>query len=78
MDSKQAKKLKIGDRLLIWSDSPHACSGTVIETGYCAVKIKWDDEEIGVIHINDMTNVSRFSGAVPITPLQPGSAPAAV
>ena len=54
MDYREARKLKVGDRLIIWAER-----GTVIETGCDAVKIKWDDEQIGVIHLRDMEDISR-------------------
>ena len=62
MDEKQAKRLKIGDRVQIWAESPDACTGTVSETGYNAVKIEWDDDQIGIIHLKDMDNVTRHRG----------------
>lgn len=70
MDTKEAAKLKVGDRLLIWADTEHACSGVVIETGYNAVKTRWDDGQIGVLHMDDHVSVSRYSGTIPIIPRQ--------
>jgi hypothetical protein len=55
-----AEKLKIGDRIEIWSGTDEAASGTVIETGYCAIKVKWDDELISIIHFNNMRDVVRL------------------
>jgi hypothetical protein len=37
--------------------------GKVIETGYSAVKIAWDDGQVGIIHHDDMQDVSRDLGA---------------
>lgn len=68
MDTKEAKKLKVGDRLQLWAESPDACTGTVIETGYCAVKTKWDDGQVGIIHHSDHKNVSRWHGEGSIIP----------
>lgn len=59
MRLNEARKLKIDDRVEIWAGSPDAAAGTVIETGYNAVKIKYDDGVIGVIHLRDMKNVTR-------------------
>jgi hypothetical protein len=62
MDSKEAKKIKIGDRVQIWAERPDACTGTAIEVGYNAVKFEWDDGQIGIIHHNDMKDVARHCG----------------
>lgn len=62
MDRREAKRIKIGDRVQIWAESPDACTGTAIEVGYNAVKFEWDDGQIGVIHLNDMKEVSRWGG----------------
>jgi hypothetical protein len=56
MDAKESKKLKVGDGV-IFSDG---VTGTVIETGYNAVKIDWADGQLGcIVHHNDMQDVSR-------------------
>lgn len=55
MTSKQARKLKVGDK--ISTDSlPHGehHEGIVIELGYNSVKTKWDDGQIGITHFDDM------------------------
>jgi hypothetical protein len=71
MDSKEAKKLKVGDRIQIWAGRPDMhCTGTVIETGYRAVKTRWDDGQIGVIHIHDHDDVERYHGDVQIVPIK--------
>jgi hypothetical protein len=62
MDKKEVARLKIGDRVQIWAESPDACTGTVIEKNWCAAKIDWDDGQIGVIHLDDMQNVTRHHG----------------
>jgi len=64
MDKKEAARLKIGDRVQIWAESPDACTGTVIETGYNAVKFKWDDQQIGIVHLNDMKEITRHRGGI--------------
>jgi hypothetical protein len=63
MIKKEAARLKIGDRVQIWAESPDACTGIVIETGYNAVKFRWDDHQVGVIHLNDMKEVTSHYGA---------------
>lgn len=62
MNRKEADRLKINDRVQIWAGSPDACTGTVIEKNWCAAKINWDDGQIGIIHLNDMGNVTRHRG----------------
>jgi hypothetical protein len=59
MNRKEADKLKLGDRVVIWADTENEAHGEVIEHGYCASKFKWDDGEVSVIHANDMVNVMR-------------------
>ncbi len=63
MDKREAKKVKVGDRVQIWAESPDACTGTAIEVGYNAVKFKWDDGQIGIIHHGDFKDVTRHHGA---------------
>lgn len=67
MDRKGADKIKVGDRVQIWAESPDACSGTAIEVGYNAVKFKWDDGQVGIIHKNGMKDVVPHHGPI-ITP----------
>jgi preprotein translocase subunit YajC len=55
MDSKTAKQVKVGDRVRF---SDGVC-GTVRDMGYNAVEIKWDDGQQGVIHHDDMQDVSK-------------------
>jgi hypothetical protein len=62
MNTREAKKLKVGDRIILWAGKPSACTGTVIQTGYNAVKTKWDDGQIGIIHIDDHDDVERYTG----------------
>ncbi len=63
MTRREGKRLKIGDRVDIWRGTPQECSGTVTETGYSAVKFTWDDGVVGVIHMDDLTNVARLEAA---------------
>lgn len=58
MDAKAAKRLKVGTRVR-FSDGVY---GTVRDVGYNAVEIKWDDGQQGVIHHDDMQDVSRDLG----------------
>ena len=62
MTPKDSKKLTIGDRVQIWAESPDACTGSVIETGYNAIKVAWDDGQIGIIHRNGLANVRTHHG----------------
>ena len=55
MDKREAKKLLIGDPV-VFSDG---VKGKVTEKNWMAVKIEWDDGQIGIIHLNDMQDVSR-------------------
>ena len=54
MDRKQSEKLLVGSRVR-FSDG---VLGTVTDTGYSGVHIKWDDGQQGVIHHDDMQDVS--------------------
>lgn len=63
MTPKEADRLlKIGDRVQIWAESPDACTGTITEKNWCAAKIEWDDGQVGVIHLDDMKNVTKHYG----------------
>ena len=55
MNARQAKKLKVGDKVM-WQGS-HTDLGEVIEVGYCAVKIKWDNGQVGLVQHDDMTMI---------------------
>ena len=55
MDRKAASRLEIGTQVR-FSDG---VLGKVIDTSYCAVTIAWDDGQTGVIHLEDMRDVSR-------------------
>ncbi len=59
MNHREAKRIKIGDRVVIWPASENECAGTAIEVGYNAVKFEWDDGQVGAIHHRDMANVER-------------------
>lgn len=58
MDRKASKRLTVG-AIVVFSDGVR---GKVIETGYSAVKISWADGQIGIIHHDDMQDVSRHLG----------------
>lgn len=68
MNKREAKKIKVSDRVVIWADSPDACTGTAIEVGYNAVKFQWDDSQVGIVHHGDFANISRYDGAAKIIP----------
>ena len=73
MTFQDSKKLTISDRVQIWAESPDACTGSVIETGCNAVKVEWDDGQIGIIHRNGLANVSTHHGGK-IVPVLMGAA----
>lgn len=55
MTTKEASRLRVGDRVSTDSFPPDEHhTGEVIEVGYNAVKIEWDDRAIGIIHHADM------------------------
>ncbi len=60
MTYQEAKRIKIGDRVRIWSGTEHEADGTAIEVGYNAVKFGWDDDQVGIIHHRDMANVDAI------------------
>ena len=53
MKTKKAEKLKVGSRVK-FSDG---IQGEVIQKGYCGVKIKWDDGQIGDFHFADFQEI---------------------
>lgn len=73
MNREAAEKLKDKDRVIFKNGAPEACTGTVIETGYCAVKIKWDDGIIGIVRHEDghMADIAPYSGDDTIVPPTP-------
>jgi hypothetical protein len=56
MDATASKRLKIGERVC-W-DEDESDLGTVVETGYNAVKIQWENGQTGILHHNDMGQVT--------------------
>ena len=58
MDRKAANKLKIGQRVEIWAGSPDACSGTITEKNWMAIKVEWDDGQVSIIHLDDCQDVT--------------------
>jgi hypothetical protein len=60
MNAREAKRLRVGDRVT-WGGNAED-RGVVIEIGYCAVKIDWEDGQVGLIHHNDMRDVDRLAG----------------
>lgn len=55
MTMKESKQLKVGDAV-VFSDG---VTGIVNQTGYVGVQINWTDGQCGVIHHDDMQDVSR-------------------
>lgn len=64
MNDKAARKLKIGDRV---RDDDDECPGTVIEANWMAVKIQWDDDQVGILHHRDMGHISRLEERYDVT-----------
>jgi hypothetical protein len=59
MTGEQSRKLKVGDRVGWKSD--HNDQGTITETNWSGVSIKWNNREQQSVLHNDMTLVSRTS-----------------
>lgn len=57
MKSQEAKELKLKDRV-IWNNNKED-AGTVIEIGYCAIKIEWDNGQTGILYPEDMGPVTK-------------------
>lgn len=57
MDAKTAKTLKVGDRV-IWDNNP-GDRGKVVEVGYCAVKVAWENGLVGTTDFRDMRRIER-------------------
>lgn len=57
MTEQQSKRLNIGDRV-IWNGDPHD-AGTVVDCGYAAVVVTWDNGQTGTVDHRDMAIVSR-------------------
>ena len=55
MNEPQARKLKAGDRVK-WDNDP-SDAGSVIDTGYLAVTIAWDNGQTGTVHIADAARI---------------------
>ena len=59
MIGKQSRKLKVGDKVFWQKDT--ADQGTVTETNWAGVTIKWNDRgEQAVLH-NDMGQIDRMA-----------------
>ena len=53
MTEKEARKLKVGDRVG-FSDG---IFGVVEKVGYNTARFRWEDGQVGVIHNDDMQDV---------------------
>jgi len=53
MTEKEARKLKVGDRVR-FSDG---IFGVVEKVGYNTARFRWEDGQVGVIHNDDMQDV---------------------
>lgn len=60
MTSKESKKLRTGDAV-VFSDG---VKGRVVSAGNAGVRMEWDDGQSGVIHHDDMQDVSRAAELV--------------
>lgn len=58
MNRTEAKRLKVGDRVM-WGGDPTDV-GEVIARERFAVEIKWEDTQPGLIHVNDCANVTSI------------------
>lgn len=61
MKEVTARRLEVGSRVT-WDNNPND-GGTVIETGFNAVKVKWDDPsqgEVGVLYFTEMANIGSL------------------
>ncbi len=55
MTAKESKALKVDD-CVMWDDDPMDL-GIVIETGYRAVKISWENGQVGIVDHRGMTQI---------------------
>jgi hypothetical protein len=55
MTGEQSRLLKVGDRICWQSDQ--ADQGTIIETNWAGVTVKWDNRSDQAIQHNDMAQV---------------------
>lgn len=61
MTETAAKKLKVGSR--VYWDTNKDDRGTVIETGFNACKVEWDDPsngDVSLLYFTEMANVGRL------------------
>jgi hypothetical protein len=65
MNGKQAAKLKVGDRVRYTGED--SCPGTVIDANWHAVRIKYDDDVICILHHNDMDEHERLDERYDVT-----------
>src|SRR5262245_32443199 len=59
MRANEAKKLGDGERVM-WGTDPNDL-GTVIDNGYLAITVRWDNGQTGTIHHDDCGVISRHS-----------------
>jgi len=57
MTGEQSRLLKVGDRICWQND--RADQGTVTETNWAGVTVKWDNRSEQAIQHNDMAQVER-------------------
>ena len=56
MTRREAAQLKVGDRVILRGNQDD--QGTVTQVGYCAVTITWDNDQVGIIHHQDMGGIA--------------------
>lgn len=60
MNEAQSKRLKPGDEVSTKKLPPGETHvGTVVETNWAAVKIAWDDGQVGIVDHRDMAEIDR-------------------
>lgn len=65
MHAKQAKALKVGDRVVIWPNTPESATGRVRIAGRVTCTFDWDDGQWcgQTIHHDDMSMVEKLPAA---------------
>ena len=63
MKTQEARKLKPGDRVVIWKGTKLEATGEVAKHHGGAISFLWDDSQKSVIHIEDMAEVERLAPA---------------
>lgn len=60
MTEKESRQLQVGDNVSSDQLPPgEHHTGHVTETNYHAVKMRWDDGQVGIVHHLDMATIDR-------------------